>query len=78
MDYRIYIKYECDEALAAYNEGKMKIIVLYNSCSFNRSRCLEMLRNIGIHAPMGKVADDGKCYYNYQLVKDAFDRSDRE
>lgn len=78
IDYRSYIKYECDEALKAYNDGNMKIIVLYNSCSVNKSRCPSALRNVGIHSPMGKVHSDGKCYYDYATVKKAFDDSDKE
>mgnify|MGYP003400067707 CR=1 FL=1 len=78
IDYRSYIKYECDEALKAYNDGNMKIIVLYNSCSVNKSRCPSALRNVGIHSPMGKVHSDGKCYYDYATVKKAFDDGDNE
>ena len=78
IDYRSYIKYECDEALKAYNDGNMKIIVLYNSCSVNKSKCPSALRNVGIHSPMGKVHSDGKCYYDYATVKKAFDDGDNE
>ena len=78
IDYSSYIKYECDEALKAYNDGNMKIIVLYNSCSVNKSRCPSALRNVGIHSPMGKVHSDGKCYYDYATVKKAFDDGDNE
>lgn len=62
----------------AYLAGEMKIIVLYNSCSVSRSLCPEALRYVGVHSPMGKRYDDGKCYYDYATVKDAFDKSDRE
>lgn len=78
VDYRSYIKYECDKAKEAYEAGKMKIIVLYNSCSMNKSLCPVALRNVGIHSPMGKVHSDGKCYYDYSTVKKAFDDSDNE
>ena len=78
VDYRSYIRYECEQALKAYNDGVMKIIVLYNSCSINKSKCPEVLRNIGVHSQMGKVHSDGKCYYDYKTVKDAFDRSDED
>lgn len=76
VDYRSYIKYECDEAFKAYKEGKMKIIVLYNMRTVDRSKCPEILRNIGIHSSMGKVYEDGECYYDYQTVKRAFEMSD--
>lgn len=73
VDYRSYVQYECEEALKAYNNDEMKIIVLYNSCSVDKSKCPDILKNIGIHSPMGKVHSDGKCYYDYQIVKNAFD-----
>lgn len=72
VDYRSYIQYECQEALKAYKDGKMKIIVLYNSCLVDKSKCLDLLKNIGIHSPMGKVYGDGNCYFDYQTVKNAF------
>lgn len=78
VDYRSYIKYECDKAKEAYGDGVMKIIVLYNSCSVNKSLCPEALRYVGVHSPMGKRHDDGKCYYDYATVKEAFDKSDNE
>lgn len=56
----------------------MKIIVLYNLCSVNKSRGPSVLRNVGIHSPMGKIQSDGKCYYDYETVKKAFDDSDKE
>lgn len=78
VDYKNYIQYECEQTLKAYNNGDMKIIVLYNSSTINKSKCPEALRNVGIHSQMGKVHRDGKCYYDYQTVKDAFDRSDED
>lgn len=77
-NFRSYIKYECEKAKEAYLAGEMKIIVLYNSCSVSRWLCPEALRYVGVHYPMGKRYDDGKCYYDYATVKDAFDKSDRE
>lgn len=78
VDYRSYIKYECDKAKEAYHAGEMKIIVLYNSCSINRSLCPEALRYIGVHSPMKKKDFYGYTYYDYATVKEAFDKSDRE
>lgn len=77
VDYRSYIMYECEEALKAYQMGLMKIIVLYNSCRINKSKCPELLRDIGIHMQMGKISSDGECYYDYATVKSAFDESER-
>lgn len=72
VDYRSYIKYECDKAL----EAGIKIIVLYKDESVNKSRCPEAVRNFGVHAPM-VYKKDGKYYWDYNLVKKAFDNSDR-
>ena len=75
VDYRSYIKYECEKAKEAYDAGEMKIVVLYKSCSIDRSSCPKVLRYAGIHAPMGKLRSDGECYYDYDSVKIAFDQS---
>lgn len=77
-DFRSYIRYECEKAKEAYLAGEMKIIVLYNSCSVSSWLCPEALRYVGVHSPMGKRRDDGKCCYDYATVKAAFDKSDRE
>lgn len=74
-DYRSYIKFECDVALEAYNNCQMEIIVLYNSCSVNRNKCPEALRNVGEHIAMGKINIYGKCVWDYDSVKAAFDRN---
>ena len=50
LDFRSYIKYECEEALKA----NMSIIVLYNSNQVIRTWCPEILRNKGKHYPMKK------------------------
>lgn len=67
VDYRSYIKFECDKAV----EAGIKIIVLYNSTVINRSKCPEAVRFVGTHAPM-VYYKDGKYYWDYQSVKDAF------
>ncbi len=67
VDYRSYIKYECDKAV----EAGIKIIVLYNDTRINKSKCPEILRKLGIHASM--VYDkDGKYYWDYNSIKNAF------
>lgn len=67
VDYRSFIKYECDIALAA----KIKIIVLYNSSIVSRNKCPEVLRSIGLHIPMMIKKQDGKYYWNYEEIKNA-------
>lgn len=67
VDYRSYIKYECDKAV----EAGIKIIVLYNDTRINKSKCPEILRNLGMHASM-VYEKDGKYYWDYNSVKNAF------
>ena len=67
VDYRSYIKYECDKAI----EAGIKIIVLYNDTIVDKSKCPEVLRNIGTHKAM-VYYEDGKYYWDYQSVKEAF------
>ena len=68
VDYRSYIKYECDKAV----EAGIKIIVLYNNTQIVKSKCPEAVRNIGIHAKM-IYYENGKYYWDYKFVKNAFD-----
>ena len=68
VDYRSYIKYECDKTV----EADLKIIVLYNDIKIDKSKCPEVVRNIGIHKAM-VYYKDGKYYWDYQSVKEAFD-----
>ncbi len=68
VDTRSYIKYECDKAV----EAGIKIIVLYNDTSVNRSKCPAAVRYKGTHAKMVKC-ENGKYYWDYQSVKAAFD-----
>ena len=69
VDYRSYIKYECDKAV----EACIKIIVLYNSTSIDKSKCPEAVRYKGTHVAMVYTGNDGKEYWNYTAVKSAFD-----
>lgn len=69
VDYRSYIKYECEKAV----EAGIKIIVLYNSTRVDKSKCIEDVKEIGIHVPMVFKGSDGKFYWDYQAVKKAFD-----
>lgn len=72
VDYRGFIKYECDKAV----EAGIKIIVLYKAACVNKSKCPEAVKNIGVHAPMCYRGDDGVLHWDYNSVKKAFDKSD--
>lgn len=69
VDYRSYIKYECEKAV----EAGIKIIVLYNSTRVDKSKCIEDVKNKGIHVSMVYKGSDGKLYWDYQAVKNAFE-----
>ena len=67
VDYRSYIKFECDKAI----EAGIKIIVLYKSTAIDKSKCPEAIRYKGTHAKM-IYYKDGKYYWDYESVRDAF------
>ena len=69
VDYRSFIKFECDKAV----EAGIKIIVLYKATRVDRSKCPEAVRYVGTHASMIYKGNDGNYYCDYQSVKDAFD-----
>lgn len=66
LDFRSYIKYECDKA----KEAGIKIVVLYNSAKVEKSKCPQVLQGCGKHVAM-KYLKDGKYYWDYQAVKNA-------
>lgn len=68
VDKRSYIKFECDKAV----EEDIKIIVLYNATKIERSKCPAAVRYKGTHVKMVKY-ENGKYYWDYQSVKNAFD-----
>ena len=67
VDYRSYIKYECDKAV----EAGIDIVVLYNDTRVDRSKCPDAVRSRGNHVAM-VYCKDGKLYWDYQAVKKAF------
>lgn len=69
LDYRSYIKYECEIAIAA----GIKIVVLYNSTTVNKNKCPASLRNVGVHVPMVFMGQDGRYYWDYETVKKAIE-----
>ncbi len=62
-----YIEFECDRAKKDYLNGKIKILVLYNSSYVYKDRCPDSIREIAEHVAM---KTDGK--WNYLKVKIAF------
>lgn len=70
IDNRSYIEYECDKAKEAYNNGNMKIVVLYNATIVDKSKCPDAVKYVGTHKAM-YYYKDGSYYWDYQAVKDA-------
>lgn len=68
VDYRSYIKYECDQAVSA----GIKIVVLYNSTTVRRSKCPEAVRYEGTHVAM-IYKENGEYYWDYYAVKEALE-----
>jgi hypothetical protein len=69
-----FIDYECRKAYEAYINGKMKIVVLYNSASIDKNKCPEILRNIGTHQSMKSynyILD--RYTYDYQKIRNAIE-----
>lgn len=66
VDYRSYIEYECDMAIAA----GIDIVVLYNFTYIAKSKCPDVVKNIGKHVAMC-YKNDGKIYWDYQSIKKA-------
>ena len=66
VDYRSYIEYECEKAV---RDG-LRIVVLYNATTVERSKCPDAVKNQGTHAAMCYYKE-GQCYWHYQAVKDA-------
>jgi len=48
VDYRSYIEYECDKAGA----DELKIVVLYNAATINKTKCPSILKDTGTHKAM--------------------------
>jgi hypothetical protein len=59
-----FIEYECDKAV---RDG-LKIVVLYNAATIDKSKCLDVVKNIGTHIAMC-YSEGGKLYWDYQAVK---------
>lgn len=70
---RSYVATECAMAASDYNEGKIKILVLYKDTEVDRSKCPADVRWKGTHVPMIYKGNDGDYYWDYNAVKQAFD-----
>lgn len=69
VDYRSYIKFECEKAI----EAKIKIVVLYKSLNVYKSKCPSTLKSVGTHVAMYCRKADGKVYWDYDAVKKALE-----
>lgn len=69
-----FIEYECDMARKAYINGDVRIVVLYNSTSVDKSKYPVALKDIGIHKEMRSYFPLRGCYdYDYYKVKNAIE-----
>jgi hypothetical protein len=66
VDYRGYIDYECEKAV---RDG-LKIVILYNAATVNKSKCPDVIKNVGVHTAMCYY-ENGQYYWDYQAVKSA-------
>ena len=69
-----FIDYECRLAYNAWRNNDMKIVVLYNAASVDKSKCPEILKNIGTHVAMKYYNSTwGRYMYDYNKVKQAIE-----
>lgn len=66
IDTKSYIEYECNRAV----KDELKIVVLYKAARVNRSKCPDVIKNVGKHVAMC-TRENGICDWNYQAVKKA-------
>lgn len=67
IDDRSFIEYECEKA----KDAGIKIVVLYNYLTVDRSKYPNAIRYTGTHLPMYYRGADGKEYWNYKSIKEA-------
>lgn len=58
---------KCEKA----KEAGIKIVVLYNALTVDKTKCPEAIRNVGTHLPMMYCGIGGQRYWNYSSIKDA-------
>lgn len=66
VDNRSYIEYECEKAV---RDG-LKIVVLYNAATVDKSKCPDAVKYVGTHKAMCYY-QNGQYYWDYQTVKSA-------
>ena len=74
IDYRSFIKYECEMAARDFVFGELsKIVVLYNSVYVDKSKCPDCIRELaGVkHIPMKCYDMNGHKKWDYQNIKNA-------
>lgn len=69
-----FIDYECRLAYNAWLKNEMRIVVLYNAASVDKSKCPDILKNVGTHVSMKSYnAIWGRNLYDYSKVKQAIE-----
>ena len=68
VDYRSYIEYECEKAV----RDDLKLVVLYNATSVDKSKCPDSIKYYGTHVAMCFIKD-GQYYWDYETVKKAIE-----
>ena len=69
-----FIDYECRMAYYAWLRNEMKIVVLYNAASVDKSKCPELLRTVGTHKEMKSYNSYyGRYIFDYNKVKQAIE-----
>ena len=67
-----FIDYEC--RLAYRYRADIKIVVLYNAVSVDKSKCPEILRGVGVHKEMKSYNTTwGRYMYDYNKVRKAIE-----
>jgi len=64
--FKSFVEYECDKAV---RDG-LKIVVLYNYASVDKSKCIESVKYEGKHLAAKKI-ENGQYYWDYQAIKNA-------
>lgn len=69
-----FIDHECHLAYYAWLKKEIKIVVLYNAAFKDKSKCPDILRNIGFHSEMKSYnVFLGRYMYDYQKVRNAIE-----
>ena len=69
-----FIDYECRHAYNSWLHDDMKIVILYNAASVDKSKCPDIIKNIGTHKEMKSYNGYlGRFVYDYQKVKSAIE-----